>query len=103
MVMLKHELQKRDLPTKGIKRTLVARLREAAEAEKPKSADIKPGTAGIDAVATREVESLGFASIPETDRSQAKPLSLRKWLSCKDVARMLQGCLICDAFLTAGG
>ena len=53
MAMLKHELQKRDLPTKGIKRKLVARLREASAVGS--TGKIQPGIKGIEAVATREV------------------------------------------------
>lgn len=49
VAMLKHELQKRSLPTKGIKHKLVARLRESV------AANIKPGTAGIGGIATKEV------------------------------------------------
>lgn len=50
--MLKHELQKRGLPVKGTKKTLVARIREAPTL-KPAN-EVKPGIAGIEGVATRE-------------------------------------------------
>ena len=57
--MLKHELQKRGLPVKGTKRVLVARIREAPAEEQNKASGIKPGIAGIEEVATKEVSCSG--------------------------------------------
>lgn len=54
--MLKHELEKRGLPTKGIKRTLVARLREAPPTAKvAPGLGVQPGIAAIGSIASREV------------------------------------------------
>ena len=58
--MLKHELQKRGLPVKGTKRTLVGRIREAAAVEQQNGTGVKPGILGIDAIATKEVSCLPF-------------------------------------------
>lgn len=57
--MLKMALLKRDLPSKGTKRTLVARLREASMKDQPSSGQptlmAQPGTANIKQIASKEV------------------------------------------------